>query len=138
MIVFVAGMPRAGSMWTYNVVREIYKTRGWLVLPKEIPKTQHALIKSALVSELKEHEIYCIKTHLPLKSPLPTKHDVRIISNIRDVRDACLSFMRFMHADYERGVQAMLDMMRITDYYQAEYGNELLSVRFEDLTRSPL
>jgi Sulfotransferase domain len=138
MIVFVAGMPRAGSMWTYNVVRAIFEAKGWTVLPEEIPVNEHALIKSALVSEQNENEVYCIKTHLPLKSPLPTKHDVRIISNIRDVRDACLSFMRFMHADYDAGIHAMKSMMRITDYYLSQFGDDLLSVRYEDLTSTPL
>lgn len=138
MIVFVAGMPRAGSMWTYNVTRAVFESKGWSVLPKEIPVNEHALIKTALLSEQKENEVYCIKTHLPLKSPLPTKHDVRIICNIRDVRDACLSFMRFMHADFDGGLHAMKGMMNITDYYLSQFGNNLLSVRFEDLTNTPL
>jgi len=138
MIVFVAGMPRAGSMWTYNVVRAIFETKSWSVLPREIPVSEHALIKEALVSEQKQNEVYCIKTHSPLKSPLPTKHDVRIICNVRDVRDACLSFMRFMHADYEAGIHAMVSMMKITDYYQNQFGDNLLSVRFEDLINTPL
>lgn len=138
MIVFVAGMPRAGSMWTYNVVRAIFEARGWSVLPKEIPVSEHALIKEALLSEQKDKQVYCIKTHLPLKSPLPTKHAVKIISNVRDVRDACLSFMRFMHADFEAGIGAMMGMMKITDNYLAQFGNNLLSVRFEDLVKTPL
>ena len=138
MIVFVAGMPRAGSMWTYNVVRAIFEAKGWSVLPEEVPVNEHALIKEALLSGQKEKVVYCIKTHLPLKSPLPTKHDVRIINNIRDVRDACLSFMRFMHADYDAGIHAMKSMMRITDYYAAEFGENMLSVRYEDLTSAPL
>lgn len=138
MIVFVAGMPRAGSMWTYNVVRAIFETKGWSVLPREIPVNEHALIKTALVSEQKENEVYCIKTHLPLKSPLPTQHDVRIISNIRDVRDACLSYMRFMHADFDAGMRAMVGMMNIADYYLTQFGDNLLSVRFEDLMSTPV
>jgi len=137
MIVFVAGMPRAGSMWTYNVVRAIFEIKGWSVLPREIPVNEHPLIKSALASEQKENEVYCIKTHAPLKSSLPTKHDVRIINNIRDVRDAFLSFMRFMHVDYEAGLQTMMGMMQLTDYYSTQFGDNLLSVRFEDLTNTP-
>ena len=138
MIVFVAGMPRAGSMWTFNVVRSIFETKGWSVLPKEIPINEHALIKEALLSEQKENVVYCIKTHLPLKSPLPTKHEVRVINNIRDVRDACLSFMRFMHADYDAGLHAMMSMMKISDYYLTQFGKDMLSVRYEDLSKTPL
>jgi hypothetical protein len=138
MIVFVAGMSRSGSMWTYNVVRAIFETKGWSVLPREVPIDEYPLIKSALASEQKENEVYCIKTHSQLKSPMPTKHDVRIINNIRDVRDACLSFMRFMHADFEAGKDAMMRMMKTTDYYSHVFGGNMLSVRYEDLTSTPL
>jgi hypothetical protein len=137
MIVFVAGMPRAGSMWTYNVVREILETKDFLVLPRTIPENEEDLIGSALRSAEKENEVYCIKTHLALKSPLPTQHDVKIICNIRDVRDACLSYMRFIHADFETGIQAMASWMKKTDYYLAAFEDNLLSVRFEDLTNNP-
>jgi hypothetical protein len=138
MIIFVAGMPRAGSMWTYNVVRAIFETKNILVLPEIIPEDEKNLIKSALSSEQKENEVYCIKTHLVLMSPFATKHEVKIISNIRDVRDACLSYMRFMHVDFEVGVQAMVRMMRTTDYYLTTFGDNLLCVRFEDITNNPL
>ncbi|HTN93022.1 MAG TPA: sulfotransferase domain-containing protein [Gallionella sp.] len=137
MIVFVAGMSRAGSMWTYNVVRAIYETRNLLVLPKEIPADEGNLITNALNSEVMENEVYCIKTHLPLKSPLPTRHEVKIICNIRDVRDAALSFMRFTHSDFEGGLNTMTLMMNITDHYLTKFRNNLLSIRYEDLTNNP-
>jgi hypothetical protein len=141
MIVFVAGMPRAGSMWTYNVVRAIYETKGFLVLPKTIPTDERKLFTDALNCEVKENEVYCIKTHFRLKSPLPTKHAAKIICNVRDVRDACLSFMRFMHADYkadfEAGITTMVGMMNITDYYLHTFGDDVLGVRFEDLNNNP-
>ena len=137
MIVFVAGMSRAGSMWTYNVIRAIYETKGLLVLPKEIPADEGNLITNALNSEVKENEVYCIKTHLPLKSPLPTQHDVKIICNIRDVRDAALSFMRFTHSDFEGGIKTMVLMMNITDHYLSKFKTNLLSISYEDLTNNP-
>jgi Sulfotransferase domain len=137
MIVFVAGMSRAGSMWTYNVVRSIYETKGFRVLPKEIPADEGPLITKTLGSEINDNEVYCIKTHVPLKSPLPTKHEVKIISNIRDVRDGALSFMRFTHADMEGGIKTMMRMMYITDHYLTKFKNDLLSIRYEDLTDNP-
>lgn len=137
MIVFVAGMSRAGSMWTYNVVRAIYETRNFQVLPKEIPADEGRLITSTLNSEVTENGVHCIKTHLPLKSPLPTRHEVKIICNIRDVRDAALSFMRFAHSDFESGLKTLVLMMNITDHYLAKFKNNLLSIRYEDLTNNP-
>lgn len=138
MIVFVAGMSRAGSMWTYNVVRAIYETGNYSVLPKVIPIDEKILINNALLSMEKEKEVYCIKTHFALSNPLPTKHRVKFICNIRDVRDACLSFMRFMHADFEAGVTAMKSMMAKSDYYLNTFKDNLIEVRFEDMTNTPL
>jgi hypothetical protein len=137
MIIFVAGMPRAGSMWTYNVVRAIYETKNYTVLPKLIPIDELELIGTALISDERENEVYCIKTHKALNNPLPTKHKVKIICNIRDVRDACLSIIRFGHLDYEEGMKSMISMMEITDYYQSTFKGSLLNVRFEDLTNHP-
>lgn len=138
MIIFVAGMPRAGSMWTFNVVRAMYEAKGFLVLPETIPPDESDLIKNALHSAVKENEVYCIKTHKQLNNSLPTQHEVKIICNIRDVRDACLSYMRFMHANFEAGIGAMNIMMRTSDYYLSTFRDNLLSVRFEGLTNNPL
>jgi hypothetical protein len=138
MIVFVAGMSRAGSMWTYNVVRALFEAEGWSVLPREYPQDVSGIVRSAFFSEEKEKEVYCIKTHHLLKNSLPTKHDVKVICNVRDVRDACLSYMRFMHADYEAGKDAMISMMNATDHYLSTFQNKILSVRFEDLIHTPM
>ncbi len=48
MIIFVAGMPRAGSMWTYNIVRELLKSKKCTVLPEKIPVSENDLITEAL------------------------------------------------------------------------------------------
>lgn len=141
MIVFVAGMPRAGSMWTYNVVRAIFEAKGFQVLPETIPADESVLITEALNSTVNENEVYFIKTHLRLKSPLPTKHDIKFICNVRDIRDASISFMKFMRADIgrdaENGIKAMMNMMSITDYYLTTFGNNVLGVRFEDISNNP-
>ena len=73
MIVFVAGMSRSGSMWTYNVVRELFKSDNYTVKPRQIPTTQHELVREALTSSIVENEVYCIKTHLHVKNPLPPR-----------------------------------------------------------------
>jgi len=138
MIVFVAGMSRSGSMWTYNIVRAIYETTDFSVLPKAMPADERALIRDALSSAVKNNEVHCIKTHFLFRRPIPTSHEVKFICNIRDVRDACISFMRFTHSNFERGVSAMTSMMNSTDYYLSEFGNSVLGVRFEDVTNNPL
>ena len=137
MIVFVAGMPRAGSMWTYNVTRAILEAKKISVLPKLIKVDERSIIQDALVSVENKNEVHCIKTHIKLESPIPTKHPVKIICNVRDVRDACLSYMRFMKADYEVGLQIMKIMMELTDYYISTFADNLITIRFEDVVNNP-
>lgn len=133
MIVFVAGMPRAGSMWTYNIVRALYKCSNITVIPEKIPKNESALITEALQSRIVDDVAYCIKTHFKLPNPLPTQHGVKIICNLRDVRDACLSYKRFMNVDFKTCINEMNAMMKAADYYIESFQNNLLTVRFEEL-----
>lgn len=137
MIVFVAGMPRAGSMWTYNVTREIMMAGKWTVLPKLIPSNEAALVRDALTSDVNVKEIYCIKTHGKLPNPLPTRHEVKLICNYRDVRDASLSYMRFTHCEFNQGLTAIEHMMDLTDYYLKVFEKITLPLRYEDITHSP-
>lgn len=124
-------------MWTYNVTRAILQAGKIEVLPEQIPVDEMQLIRHALLSEPSPKSAYCIKTHEHLMHPLPTRHEVKIICNYRDVRAACLSFMRFMHADFSRSLAAMQSMMELTDYYLNTFTSNLLVVRYEDLTESP-
>jgi hypothetical protein len=124
-------------MWTYNVVRELFKSSNYTVKPRQIPTTQHELVREALTSSVVENEVYCIKTHLHVKNPLPTQHAVKIICNVRDVRDACLSWMRFMRADFSRSLKAMIGMMKTTDYFHSTFKQDLLSIRYEDMNTNP-
>jgi hypothetical protein len=138
VIVFVAGMPRAGSMWTYNIVRELYKYKNLIVLPDQIPTTEPALIKEALSSHDLINQVYCIKTHSKLPNPLPTHHQVKIICNYRDVRDAGLSFMRFIHGDYDIAINAMMGMMQLTNYFINTFDNNLFLIRFDRINTEPV
>lgn len=137
MIVFVAGMPRAGSMWTYNIVRALLESKKFTVLPKDIPVDEKPLITAALQSSPVDGEVYTIKTHQRLMSPLISRHDIRIINNVRDVRDACLSFMRFTHVGFDEGLVSMQHMMDTTDYYQQSFKDNVLNIRFEQVIGQP-
>jgi len=124
-------------MWTYNITRAIFETRGWTVLPTEVPVDESEILKKAFLSKPNTNEVYCIKTHIMLRKPLPANHELKIINNVRDVRDACLSFMRFTHADFEAGLSAVPGMMDSTEYYLQAFRTQALGVRFEDVLNNP-
>lgn len=121
-------------MWTYNVTRALYKSCNVTVVPERVPKDESTLISEALQSRDADGMAYCIKTHLKIPNPVPTQHEVKLICNIRDVRDACLSYKRFMHSDFETCLGAMKDMMLATDYYMQTFHDNLLAIRFDELS----
>lgn len=125
-------------MWAYNVVRALFGSADYTVRPAKIPVDDTALIATALHSDVQEDTVYCIKTHKVLVDPLPTEHDVRIICGLRDVRDAGLSYMRFMRTDFETCLQAMIGMMQATDYFVNSFNGNLLLIRYENISRKPL
>jgi len=104
MIVFVAGMPRSGSMWIYNISRALIRAQGRIPVPEDMPRDDLMRIKQAFQMQLSDNEDYIIKTHNSLKPNLP---GVKIIYTYRDVRDAMLSFMRFMHCGYNKALKSM-------------------------------
>ncbi|MGB5438332.1 MAG: sulfotransferase domain-containing protein, partial [Gammaproteobacteria bacterium] len=145
VVIFVAGMSRAASMWTYNVVREILKTSGHIPWPEKIPPNEGPAIEHVLRQPAGPGRTWCIKTHqvIPLGQP-----NVKIICNYRDVRDAVFSFMNFMKYPFIKGqvaTQAMMDktkcdlqtMMDKTDYYLKKPDNNILPVKYNDVTGQP-
>jgi len=133
MIILIAGMPRAGSMWTYNVARACIRSTGLQVLPEEPPINEEEVLREALTNTDKTENIYCIKTHehVPLNFPID-----RIICNYRDVRDAMISYMRFTHCTFEFGLHIAERMMSLTDHFFMASPNKLLKMHFDDIRKS--
>jgi len=111
--IFVAGMPRAGSMRTYNVVRRLIVLAGKSPWPERVPTDERSIIEDAFSKPAGDGRVYCIKTHyaIPLDRP-----DITILCNIRDIRDATLSFMRFMKCPFDVALESARESMKITDH----------------------
>ena len=135
MTVFIAGMSRSGSMWIYNVTRSLIQKANKVLLPVEIPPNEEALISEALTQQSNQDTFYCIKTHRPITPHLP---HVKIIFTYRDVRESMVSFMRFTHCNFERGLQAAHGMMAITDFYFNEHKDNIIRLRYNDFVSDPI
>ncbi|RMH13514.1 MAG: hypothetical protein D6698_13935 [Gammaproteobacteria bacterium] len=135
MIVFVAGMARSGSTWTFNVTREIIRAAGLKPIPEEQEQDEDALLQQVAQTDPGPQEVFCIKTHRMLRL---RSDDIRLICNYRDMRSAALSFMRFMGCDFERTLKAVREMMEITDFYRESCNEkQLLLVRYDDMMEQP-
>jgi len=128
--IFVAGMPRAGSMWTYNVVRRLLVLAGMTPWPDKVPVNERPIIKKAFSRPAGAGRVYCIKTHYAIAIDRP---DTRILCNFRDIRDATLSFMRFMKCPFEQALESARESMKITDHYLRAGAPSVLPVDYDDI-----
>jgi len=134
MRVFIAGMARSGSMWTYNATRKLLQHAGYTTLPHEIPSNTAPYLKKAFTDKTNDDEIYCVKTHMQLQPNLP---ETKIINTYRDVRSAMLSYMRFCHCDFFQGLKVAHSMMLCTDYYFDKHLHDILHICYSDIKGRP-
>lgn len=133
-IIFIAGMPRSGSMWTYNVCRRLILATGRTPWPDSVPQDETAAIQHALVHPPGPDQIYCIKSHKRIPVELP---HMRIICNYRDIRNAMLSYMRFMKCPFDKALAVARGSMDLTDHYLARKHSNVHAVRYDTLVEHP-
>lgn len=138
-LVLIASMPRSGSMWTYNVARELLGKSGLTVKPDSMLLTDEDQMRSigAAMRNQDRNEIHCIKTHLSLDFAEQALAHTRILTPYRDPRDAVLSFTRFMGVDLDHGLKAAREMMSVTDYYLSLPDEIVCGFKYEDMIRDP-
>ncbi len=134
MRVFVAGMSRSGSMWTYNATRELLKSVGLTPVPHSIPANTTPYINKAFTEPVDDNEIYCVKTHMKLQPDLP---DTKIINTYRDVRSAMVSYMRFCRCGFGRGLKVAQSMMNCTDYYFKNHTQNIIHICYDRIMNEP-
>ncbi len=132
--IFVAGMPRAGSMWTYNVVRRLIVLAGKTPWPEKVPTDERSIIEDVFSKPAGDGRVYCVKTHYAIVLDQP---NIKILCNIRDIRDATLSFMRFMRCPFETALESARESMKITDHYLGVGNLSVLPIDYDDMLCTP-
>ncbi len=122
--IWVAGMPRSGSMWAYNVIRRLLGGHGWEVMPKNVPlgEPQKDQCYENAVADPNPNRIWVLKTHRKIPPDLPK---ARFINTQRDIRDALMSYIRFMRCDFETGLNVAVGMTSNCDHY-ARFSDDLI------------
>ncbi len=134
-IIFIAGMSRAGSMWTYNVTRRLLKASGYNPLPETIPADDQAAIRDTVKTDPGPKGVFCFKTHRVIQ---PISPQMKIICPYRDVRDAMYSYMKFMKCPFDRALLAAQGMMENTDYYLQNRAKNIFPLRYDEILNNPV
>ncbi len=134
-IVIVAGMPRTGSMWTYNVARRLIRLSGHTPWPVHIPPDPIPSFRLAIRHGVASTDLICIKVHARYEGTLP---GLKILCNLRDARDALLSYMRFTRCNFEAAIEGFSESLALVDYYLVESPFDMLDVRYENIMQRPV
>jgi hypothetical protein len=134
---WVAGMMRSGSMWTFNVARAACRAAGRHVLPDPVPQTDKEMFAFADQGMIDQdtNKVWVLKVHSLVKQDAPLS---RFINTRRDLRDALMSYMRFMLCDFDQALSAMVAAGEITEHYKSFEPNAILHLKYEDIVNRPL
>ena len=130
---WISTTPRTGSMWLYNVTREILKFSKINVLPTKIPKSSQEFFeifeKQSLVDQNNSNK-YVFKIHRILNPNLPRS---KILTTIRDPRDVCISFKEFMKTDFDTALKAAKDLLHYEKIYKTYNKDYVKFFRYENI-----
>ena len=130
--IWIASMPRSGSMWAFNVTRELVKAAGCRAVPERIPQDSEAMVSRAIatIQDPDPLNIAVVKIHDRLRVPPPAS---RFIVTHRDLRDALVSWQRFMQSDFDTALKAMSGGAKVCDHYHGFPADVTLHVKYEDI-----
>ena len=133
--IWISTTPRTGSTWIFNVTREIYRILGFTVEPSIVPQKDTEMFKiyhEKAINQNNENIKYVLKTHSILKPDLIRS---KIITSIRDPRDLCLSYKKFMKTDFNRSFKVTKSLMDFTNTYQYFKNNYLILIKYENIEK---
>jgi len=129
MIVFIGGMPRSGSTFAFNVVRDVLRTRG-SVYQEPTSDLLGAVSRGGDAAHIivKEHSLEASALAI-------ARHDAcRIIITTRRIEDACASWLEIF-PDLPESI-CWDTMRRWLDFYQ-QIGSVGLRVPYDIIDRRP-
>lgn len=135
-----AGMPRAASMWVYNVGRALLREAGLTVLPEVPPPLEddERLAIGQALAEKRPDTVWAVKTHLAIQAGPELLASTRIVTTVRDPRAAVLSLMRFTRCDFATAVAEAAGIWpALLDHYFGLPDAVALKLRYEAIVADP-
>ena len=135
--IWISTAPRTGSMWLFNVTREINRVAGRQVEPEVTPQSDKEMIQQASqfsFSSQDLNKVWVLKVHKVLKPDLPRS---KIITTHRDLRDVLVSFKEFMKTSFDNSLPVARSLVQYTETYMDYDSDYLMLVAYNDIEIRP-
>lgn len=133
--IWVASVPRTGSMWTFNIVRDLVRSTGGRVLPEVVPhedEEMEAIGKAGIAAS--DDATYVLKVHIPISARLEKSC---FIVTQRDPHDALVSFMRFTKCDFDYGLRFLASAIRLDRHFATFPADRTIVLAYSDIVSRP-
>ncbi|MEO8881937.1 MAG: hypothetical protein ABI377_00730 [Devosia sp.] len=133
--IWIASVPRTGSMWTFNIVRDLVRSTGRQVLPEIVPhedEEMEAIGKAGIAAS--DDAAYVLKVHTAIDGDLEKSC---FIVTQRDPHDSLVSFMRFTKCDFDHGLRFLASGIRLDRYYATFPANRTIVIAYPDIALRP-
>lgn len=129
MIVLVAGMPRSGSTFSYNIVRELLSRRGTV-------RTEHDFDFVSLVKHESQADHLVLKAHEAdgLVCRLVGLGAIKAICTVRKPEDAIASWMQTFGFDLDQSLDVMCKWLAM----YAQIRRHALVIDYDQIDRHPV
>jgi len=136
--IWVSTAPRTGSMWLFNVTREIFRIVGRQVEPEIVPQSDAEMFQLASQRAFTSQDptkVWVLKVHNILKPNLPRS---KILTTHRDLRDVLVSFKEFMNTSFDNSLGCARGLVQYTETYKDYAPDYLMLVAYNDIETRPI
>jgi hypothetical protein len=133
--IWIASVPRTGSMWTFNVVRDLVGSSGTPPKPQLVPQDDAEMEAIGQAGIAAGDGVYVLKVHTHIAADLP--HSLFVVTH-RDVRDSVVSFMRFTHSDFDAGLRFAAGAIRTEQHFSTFPADRTLHLDYGEITGGPV
>jgi len=133
--VWVATVPRTGSMWTFNVLRDLVRATGRPVQPEIVPHADEEMEAIGQVGIADRSEaIYVLKVHTRIAADLARSC---FVVTRRDLRDSIVSFMRFTKTDFDAGLRFLAGAVRLERHFATFPPERTIVIDYAEIIARP-
>ena len=136
-LVWICGIPRTGSMWTYNVVKSLVRKADLIASPNAAPKLDKdkRRVAAEILDRNIESERGVIKTHEKIPEALiPSSF---FVVTHRDPRDSIMSYMRFQACSFDVALKTYSDSRVAETYFQSLPREQTIHVHYPTIINEP-
>ena len=132
--IWIASVPRTGSMWTFNVARDLVRSTSRPALPEIVPQGDAEMEAIGRQGIAAQDGVYVLKVHTPIAGDLAAS---MFLVTRRDIHDSLVSFMRFTHADFDAGLRFVAGAIRLDEHYSRLPADRTLAIDYADIIAAP-